>query len=271
MTTTRAEWIFGGGQNCAGRDFAEDVNVGQGLNEDAERAVVAGIGLGSHARGDFPLDREGEAGEKKSGQWPVVSGQRRVSSFESGDWPLTTDHFHLSPHFDEQFRDEGARGVVGEVADEFQFAMRVGGAQGAQGVQHAGFYGVFAGEDVGVEPADIGECGVVALCGGHEFVVDVDGEDCAVVGALGELSCEVADAGTDFEDDIVGGDIAGVGDGAEDVLIDHEVLAELMLRAESGRGENVGDFLAVHRITVAGGRGQLGRLRAARRVERRPR
>ena len=118
------------------------------------------------------------------------------------------------------------------------------GAEVAEGVEDFGFDFVFAGEDVGVEPGDVGDAGVVALGGGHEFVVDVDGQDRG--GSLGEEAGEVSDAGADFEDDVFGLDVAGVRDGAEDVLVDHEVLAELVLGAESGGGEDLGDFGAVH-------------------------
>ena len=148
------------------------------------------------------------------------------------------------PHFDEEFGDEGAGGVVGEIGDKFELAGGVGGAELAELVEDFGFDLVFAGEDVGVEPGDVGDVGVVALGGGHEFVVDVDGED--VSAALSEEAGEVADAGADFEDYILFLDVAGVGDGAEDVLVDHEVLAELVLGAESGGGEDLGDFGAVH-------------------------
>jgi len=56
---------FGRGPEGAGGDLAEDLHRGQGLDEDAQGAVVAGIGSGGHALGDFPLDGEGEAGEKE--------------------------------------------------------------------------------------------------------------------------------------------------------------------------------------------------------------
>ena len=45
-------------------NLADDFNGGQRLDEDAQRAVVAGVGRGGHTLGDFPLDGESEAGEE---------------------------------------------------------------------------------------------------------------------------------------------------------------------------------------------------------------
>jgi hypothetical protein len=145
---------------------------------------------------------------------------------------------NFAPHFDEEFGDEGAGGVVGEVADEFQRAGGVGGAELAEGVKNDWFDGMLGG--------------VVALGGGEKFAVDIDGENGAAGGRLGEQAREVADARADFEDYIVGGDGAGLDEGAQDILIDHEVLAELMAGAHSGGSKDGGNFSAVHGLTTHG-------------------
>ena len=135
------------------------------------------------------------------------------------------------------------------------------GTKFPQGGENLGLDCVFSGEGVGDEPGDIGECRVMALGGGEEFAVDIDGEDGTLMCGLGEEAGKVADAGADFKDDIVGLHVAGRDDGPEDVLVHHEILAELMPRPESGGGENGGDFDAVHGFLLLSGRGraQTGR------------
>jgi len=54
----------------AGRDFADDLDTvggggGESLDEDSERTVVAGAGLGGHAESDFVLHGEGQPREEQ--------------------------------------------------------------------------------------------------------------------------------------------------------------------------------------------------------------
>ena len=73
--------------------------------------------------------------------------------------------------------------------------------------------------------ADVRQAGQVRL----ERAVDLDGVD--ERDALGEVAGEDAEARADLEDDVGGVELGEPADDAEDVLVDEEVLAELLLRA----------------------------------------
>ncbi len=73
-----------------------------------------------------------------------------------------------------------------------------------------------------------------------ERTVELDGVD--VPDALGQVAREDAEPGTDLEHDVVGVQVGEPTDHAENVLVDQEVLAELLLRLD--HSENAADALA---------------------------
>ena len=131
------------------------------------------------------------------------------------------------------------------------------GTEVAKLIEHDGFDGMFTGEHIGEEPVDVCQVGVMAFRGGEKFAVDIHREHRRR--SLGEQAGEVAYAGADFEDDVGGLDVAGVGDGGEDRFVDHEVLAEVALGAKAGGGEDGGDFFALHE--------NLGKVTKSKRIK----
>ena len=65
---------------------------------------------------------------------------------------------------------------------------------------------------------------------GSSDAVELDGVD--VRDALGEIARQHAEPGADLEHDVVGLELGEAADHAEDVLVDEEVLAELLLRRD---------------------------------------
>ena len=72
----------------------------------------------------------------------------------------------------------------------------------------------------------VGAVGEVLLQRLAERRVELQGDDAA--GAAGEGLCQGAEAGTDFDDGVAGGDVGGVGDALEHALGDEEVLTEAL-------------------------------------------
>ena len=94
-----------------------------------------------------------------------------------------------------------------------------------------------------------------------ERAVDLDGVD--ERDALGEVAGEDAEARADLEHDVAGLELGEPADHAEDVLVDEEVLAELLLAGgRSQQPEGGGGVRLDLRL-------ELGRVLAARRRERR--
>ena len=92
-----------------------------------------------------------------------------------------------------------------------------------------------------------------------ERAVELDRVD--VRDALGEVAREDAEAGADLEHDVVRAEVGETADHAEDVLVDEEVLAELLLRRDP-HSPNAAVALA------SIWRGELGLVLAARLGER---
>src|SRR5439155_8191410 len=65
----------------------------------------------------------------------------------------------------------------------------------------------------------------------RERAVELDGVD--VRDAVGQVAREHAEARPDLDHDVVGLQVSEAADHAEDVLVDEEVLAELLLRADA--------------------------------------
>jgi len=156
----------------------------------------------------------------------------------------------LLAHQDKELGDERAGGVVGKVGDEAESTCGMSDLEGLEGGNDGRFDLVLAGKHIGVQPMDVGKITVVTLGGGEEFGIDIHGENGS--GALGEQTGEVAHAGPNFQNHVLGLDMAGLGDGGQDILIDHEVLAKAMARLQAGGGEDLGDFLAVHGSNLTG-------------------
>ena len=95
---------------------------------------------------------------------------------------------------------------------------------------------------------------------GSSDAVELDGVD--VRDAVGEIAREHAEAGADLEHDVVRRELGEAADHAEDVLVDEEVLAELLLR---GRTVTAAPRRSAFRVDL---RLELGRLLAARGGER---
>src|SRR5207248_1147814 len=64
-----------------------------------------------------------------------------------------------------------------------------------------------------------------------ERAVDLDGDDPGNV--IGQVAREDAEAGPDLEHDVVGPQVGEPADHAEDVLVDQEVLAQLLLGGDA--------------------------------------
>ena len=135
-----------------------------------------------------------------------------------GDFALEQHDEPLGPvrSFEEAAQDRRGR-VVGKVGDD-----AIGGAAGQ-------LPGV-GGEHVGGDDAKPGVAGVAVaqpLCGA---LVLLDGDDGA--GAGEKLTGERPRPGADLDDEVVGGELAGVGDAAQGAGVDEEVLPKALARPE---------------------------------------
>jgi hypothetical protein len=79
---------------------------------------------------------------------------------------------------------------------------------------------------------------------GGKAAVEFEGGDAE--GAVEERAGKGAEAGADFEDGVIGGGGKGVGDEADDMGVEEEVLAELFKGPEAAFLEDVNDFRAGH-------------------------
>ena len=120
-------------------------------------------------------------------------------------------------------------------------------AGGAKRVEHARLDGMFAGKDIRDQPRDVGQCGVVPPRGGQKRGINVHGNDFTLCRTLGEQAREVADTRADFENHILGDNLARIRNRAENRGIHHEILPEVMPRPKTGGAEHLVDFLSFHR------------------------
>ena len=147
-----------------------------------------------------------------------------------GDLPL----HHHGPELDvgqprQALGDDRRRDVVGQVRDELGRSRLERAEVELERVPPV---------DVDVRP--LSELGEVR----RERPVELDRVN--VPGAVGEAPGEDAEAGSDLEDDILGAELGEPLDHAEDVLVDEEVLAQLLLRADAhGRRKAVAALASI--------------------------
>jgi len=196
-----------GPENARG-EAAKDLDVGEGLDEDADGPVVARGGGGGEAVGHFLLDREDEPLGHRAG--------------------------------DEEFGDERRGGGEGEIGDEFQRAADRSLPR-EDPFDHGGREGVLVLERVGAEEVEVRGVGEAFACDVGEARVEFDGDDPS--GLLDEEVGEVADAGADFEDGVGRGEFGLGHEEAHEVAVDEEVLAEPSVGPEAGVGEKGADFV----------------------------
>ena len=136
----------------------------------------------------------------------------------------------------EALDDDRRRDVVGQVRDQLRRRRIERGEVELERVA-----------PVELDVRALGECREVR----RKRPVELDCVD--VSGAVGEAAGEDAEAGPDLEHDVVAVELGQSLDHAEDVLVDEEVLAELLLRANAHGRRNAAAALASIRAASSAG------------------
>ncbi len=116
----------------------------------------------------------------------------------------------------EALDDDRRRHVVGQVRNEL----------GRRGLEIAGI----ERDRVDEADVDVGSLAEAVLQVRRQPPVELDGVDMS--DPVGQVLGQCARARADFEHDVVGAELGEPADDAEDVLVDEEVLAELLLRRD---------------------------------------
>ncbi len=185
----------------------DELDVAGGLEDDADGAEVARGGFGDEPVADFFLHREAEPRK-------IKFVKKQINQQRGGD-------------------------VVGQVGDE---RAATGGCCGfgLQGGSDVGVDGVFVGEDVGVEQREVVRIGEAVGDDVVEGRVDFDGND--VFGQRDKVFGEGTGAGSDLEDDVVGGDVGRLDQATHQVAVDEEILPVATVGTVSRVGEEGLDF-----------------------------
>ena len=122
---TTAESTLGRGQKTDGGSDPHDRHVGQGLDQDRERAVGRSRGLGAHPLGQLALDRHHHQGRAELGM-------------------------------DQQVGDHRRRDVVGQVRHELEPPAGPDGQPGAHVVEHLGVERVLVRQGVALSTRTLG-------------------------------------------------------------------------------------------------------------------
>ncbi len=133
----------------------------------------------------------------------------------------------------EQFDDEWAGDVVGEIGDEFP------GWVACDSFEQFGGECVFAVEGIPFDELELVLIGQLISQDAREVSVDFDSEHASA--ACQQFAGECAGAWSDLQDTVAGRDFASVSDGADEIGVGHEVLSEPLSWAGAGSVQEVLD------------------------------
>jgi adenosylcobinamide-phosphate synthase len=242
------------GQGAAKVLAAMDVQVAQEAAEAVDVADVGSLGrVGPDAddgrrhlrpwpeHGRRQLTDQLHVGETlhQHRQRPVLLGTR-PSQQPLGDLPLQRHHQALRRPVEQEVRDHRHGHRIRQVGDQFEARAAGAHLQLVQRLQDLRPQLVLVAEDVAVDQDDlVAERGDGLVRHGVEGVVELDAED--GTGLLGEADGEAPGAAADLEGQVGRRQLGGAQEQLEQVQVDEEVLAELVLRLDAALLEEIAE------------------------------